>query len=117
MDGNKLPSSCREVAAFRRYYNDLLRDVERPVILAESLCSNGVISRKVKDSITSRRTDVEKGRAVLDAYLHALVQSSQPSATMQSLRSAFKRVSYFLPRSFTDMEKFVDGELLHDIVN
>ena len=117
MDGNKQSSPCPEVAAFRRYYNDLLKDVDRPVALAQSLCSHSIISREATDSITSKSTDAEKRRAVLDASQLALLQSSQPSATMRSLRTAFEQACYYTYRSFDNMEKFVDGELLHDIVN
>ena len=109
MDGNKLASPCPEVAAFRRYYNDLLEHVNRPVDLAELIFSDDIISREVKDSITAARTDVEQRRTVLDAFEHALLQSSQPSATMRSLWGAFQQAG-FLTGCFLDMEQFVDGE-------
>ena len=100
-----------EVAAFRRYYDDLLDTVEDPVQLATLLCSEGVISREVRDSITSAsRSDVEQGRAVLDSFLNALLQSSEPSATMRSLRSAFEQAGFHTYNSIRYVEKFVDGE-------
>ena len=117
MDGNKLPSSCPEVAAFRRYYNDLLKDMDRPADAAQSLCSHRIISREATDSITSKSTDVEKRLAVLHASEHALLQSSQPSATMRSLRTAFEQACFSTHWSFSDMENFVNGEVLHNIVN
>ena len=115
MDGNKLPSPCLEVAAFRRYYDNLLEDVRRPVDLAESLHLYGIISRDVKDSISSASTDVEQRRAVLDAFQHALLQTSEPSATMRSLRRAFQQTSsdtYYIGK----VERFVDGEYTISVI-
>ena len=111
MNGNKLPSPCPEVAAFRRFYNDLLGDVRYPAKLAKSLLSAGIISREAKDSITSASTYAGQRRAVLDALEHALLQSSVPSAIMESLPRAF--ILADLPtRYFHDMERFVDGEYI-----
>ena len=110
MDGNKLPSPCPEVEAFRRYYKKLLKDVDRPVDLAELLFSDGIISLEAKDSITSASTsDVEQRRAVLGAFQHALLQSSEPSATMRSLRRAFEQAG-FSNAFFRFMERVVEGE-------
>ena len=111
MDDNKLPSPCPEVAAFRRYYNNLLECVNRPEKLAQLLFSDSIISRGVKDRITSKSTDVGKGRAVLDAFQHALLQSSEPSATMRSLRKACEKAGFYTSWSIRPMEEFVDGEL------
>ena len=109
MDGNRMPSPCPEVTAFRQYYNVLLGDVRRPVDLAESLFLDSVISREAKNSVTSASTDVAQRRAVLDAFQNALLQSSEPSTTMRSLRRAFERArldNYYIRK----VEKFVDGE-------
>ena len=101
-----------EVAAFRRHYDDLLRDAKDPVQLCTLLCSEGVFSREVRDSITSAsRSDVEQGRAVLDAFENALLQSSEPSATMRSLRSAFEQAGFDTYWIIDPMEEFVDGQL------
>ena len=111
MDGNKLPSPCPEVAAFDQYYNHLWERVNRPGYLAQLLYADSVINREVKDSITSKSTDVEQARSVLDAIRHALLQSTHPSATMRSLRRACKEASYRTSSSFDHMEEFVDGEV------
>ena len=105
----KLVSS--EVAAFRRHYDDLLCDVKDPVQLATLLCSDGVISSEVRGSITSKSIDVEKGRAVLGFFQLALLQSSEPSAMMRSLRRAFEKAGFHTFYSIRPMEEFVDGEL------
>ena len=100
-----------EVAAFRRHYDHLLRDAKDPLLLAMFLCSEGVISREVRDSITSASiSDVEQGRAVLDAFQNALRQSSKPSATMRSLRTAFEKAGFDTYYSIRYVEEFVDGE-------
>ena len=109
MDGNKLPSPCLELAAFRRYYSDLLDYVHRPADLAQFLFADSLINREVKDSITSAGTDVERRRAVLDAFQHALLRSPEPSTTMRTLRRAFGQANFYT-RVIDYMEDFVDGE-------
>ena len=111
MDGAaKPPSPSLEVEAFRRYYNDLLFWFRlRPVELTESLFSDDIISKEAKESVSSASTDEEKGRVVQDAFQQALVESSDPSAAMRSLRRAFEQ-NYLGTSSIAQMEKFVDGE-------
>ena len=111
MDGAaKPPSLCLEVEAFRRYYNDLAPTFRRHAVdLAKVLFSDGVISKEVKESVSSASPDVERGKVLQDAFQQALVESSDPSATMRSLRRAFQQA--FGSTYYNDkMKKFVDGE-------
>ena len=117
MDANieqALPSP--EVLAFRRYYNDLLRFVDRPVDLAESLFQGGFISRKVRYSITSRRADVEQGRVILDAMENALLESSQPRTTLRLLVEAWDGLGFY-SRYTRRTERFADCECTKSLIN
>ena len=117
MDVNvEQPLPSPEVVAFRHYYNDLLRFVDRPVDLAEALFSAGVISREVKDSITSTSEDVEQGRVILDALEHALLQSSQPSATLGRLVTAWDGAGFY-SRYTRRTERFADCECAISLIN
>ena len=103
----KPPSRSPEVEAFHRYYHDLLDEVYRPVELARSLFTEGVISSEPKDAITSDK-DVEGKRALMDAVERALVHASNREAMFQSLVRALQKVGYYnLCRWMTT---FVDGE-------
>ena len=91
MDTNvKQPLASPELLAFRHYYDYLLSSLDHPVDFAEGLISAGVVNREVKDSITSTSEDVEQGRVILDACEHALLQSSQPSATLERLVTVWR---------------------------
>ena len=110
MDGTaKTPSLSPEVAAFRRYCNNLLRQLNRWKVefIADFLFSDGIISREEKDSIAAS-TDDEQGRLLLNSLLQAIVETSKASAAMRSLRRAFETASldtYYIK----EMEDFVDG--------
>ena len=108
-----------EVAAFRRYYNDLLDQVLRPVKLAELLLEEGIITKDEKDKITSNGKDVEQTRVLLDAVQHILLQASEPSETIKSLWGAFGKAGFgaYIYR----MEQFIAGEdtialKLHNVI-
>ena len=106
----KPPSLSPEVEAFRRYYNELVPGFRyRPLQIAESLYSDGIIRNDVTKSVGSTSTVVKRGKVVQDAFQQALVQSSDPRATMQSLRRAFEQVGWS-KSYFYRMEQFVDGE-------
>ena len=111
MDGAaKPPSPSLEAEAFRRYYIDLVPYFRYgPVEQAEVLVSQGVISKEVKKSVSSASTDVERGKVLQEAFQQALVQTSDPSATMRSLRRAFEQAG-LSTSSIDEMEEFVDGE-------
>ena len=114
MDGTaKPPSPFPEVAAFRRHYNDLLTSWYPwdPVKLAGLLFSDGVISREVQENVAAS-ADVEQRRVILDGFLHALHESSQPGATMRSLRRAFGK-AHFYTEDIDNIEGFVDGEYIY----
>lgn len=101
----KASSQSPEVAAFRQYYNDILRNMDRPVEFAQSLLSARVISSETKNAITSDE-DVEGKRALLDAVEHALVHASDREAMFRSLVEALRIIGYY---TFS-MTNFVDGE-------
>ena len=101
----KPPSRFVEVEAFRRYYNDLLREVDRPVEFAQLLFAEDIISSEKKNAITSDE-DVEGKRVLLDAAEHALVHASDREAMFRSLVTALRRVGC----STYSMNEFVDGE-------
>ena len=110
MDGTaKTPSQSPEVAAFRRYYNHLLSNMDHPVKFAQFLFSKGIISSETKNAITSDE-DVEGKRVLLDAAEHALVQASDREAMFRSLVEALRSVIYWFSDTCSSMTKFVDGE-------
>ena len=92
MDGpTKPPSRSPEVDDFRWEYIDLLRNVRRPVELAQLLFSKGIISSETKNAITSDE-DVVGKRVLLDAAKHALVYASDREAMLRSLLSALREI-------------------------
>ena len=104
---SKSPSPSHE-AAFRRYYNDLFREVHRPVRLAELLFSDGVIQSDIKDSITSDEDEDQK-RALLDAVQYALANSTDPEQTMRTVCTALGKSG--VHGYYTDkLSSFVPGE-------
>ena len=108
MEGNAESSlpSC-EVAAFRRYYDSLLRNVRRPVQLAELLFADGLISKETKTKLTSDE-DLEQKRTLLDAIQDALVHASDRKEMFQTLLRALYEIN--LSQTATYMKNFVDGE-------
>ena len=98
-----------EVTAFRRYYNRLLDNVDNPVKLARLLFAEGLISKEEKDKITSDENDVEQSRVLLDAVQRTLLQVSEPSETIKSLRGAFKKAGFYT-YNIEYIEDFLAGE-------
>ena len=106
----KPSSRSPEVEAFRREYKDLLRHVYRPVELAQSLFSEGVISSETKNATTSDE-DVEGKRILLHAAEHALVHASDREAMFQNLMEALKKIRY----NTYWIKKFVNGEHINTL--
>ena len=118
MDANvEQPLPAPEVVAFRHYYNDLMRFAFRPVDLAESLFSAGIISREVKDTVTSTSAGMDPGLVnPLDDFEDTLVQSSQPRATLRRLARAYEQAGF--TSTYTKrMERFADSECTISLIN
>ena len=116
MDANvEQPLPSPEVVAFRRYYNDLLRFVDRPVDLARLLISEGVISEEVTRRLTWESVR-EQGRVILDAFEQSLLQSSEPRATLRCLARAFEQAGSY-SRHILRMKSFADCECTISLIH
>ena len=93
-----------EEAALRRYYNDILRDVSRPVQLAELLFSEGIIRNETKQKVTFDKEKEHAVRAVLHDVQLALAQSSDRKKLMLSLCLALEKSG--VPSSDEEWWKF-----------
>ena len=106
MSENSYPPA--EAAAFQdnRYY--LLNDVSDAVKFAAALQEEGVIGSEVRSRVTSAADDEQK-RALLDAVHQSLVNSSDASRTLLSVRRAMVTSGGATWR-FDEMDHFVAGE-------
>ena len=106
MDGTaKSPFGSAEEAGFARYYEHLLRDVSRPVKLAELLFFEGIVTSETKESIISNEDQGQK-RALLDAIQISLACSRNANKVMKILCKALEKVgvnTYY-------MQDFIAGE-------
>ena len=108
-DTAKSASPPPEEAAFRRYYNHLLRCTFLPAQLAELLFSDGIIRRETKDSINSDEDEEHAKRVLLDAVQCALTQARDTVTTMRSLCTSLKK-SGVHGEDIRLMKNFVAGE-------
>ena len=99
------PVPSPEEETFHRFYNQLLRDINRPVQLAQLLFADGIISSETKEGVTSD-ADVNQKQALLDAIQHAL--ANNPKKAFQRLIEALRETGLY--NLLSDMEKFNSGE-------
>ena len=104
----KSPPRSPEVALIPHFYDDLLRWVSRPVQLSELLMSDGIITDKTAETITSNE-DVQHKRKLLDAVQDSVEHRPNPEETIQQLLIALEKTGvhfYYIAL----MKDFIEGE-------
>ena len=97
-----------EAGVFQLFRDRLLEDVRDAVKFAGALVEEGVIASRARSHVTFAADD-EQTRDLLDAVHQSLVNSSDPSRTLLSVRRAMV-TSGGVTRRFNDMDRFVAGE-------
>ena len=97
-----------EVALIPHFYDDFLQEISHPVQLAQLLLSDGIITNKTAETITSDE-DVQHKRTLLDAIQDTVVHGPQPEETIRRLFKALEKTGWD-PESIRVLEKFVEGE-------
>ena len=104
----KSPPRSPEEALILHIYDHLLRVVSRPVQLAQLLLSDGIITNKTAETITSDE-EVQHKRTLLDAIQDAVVHRPNPEETIQRLFIALEKTGFDADH-IRWLEEFVDGE-------
>ena len=97
-----------EVALIPRFYNEFLQEISHPVQLAQLLLSDGIITNKTAETITSDE-DVQHKRTLLDAIQDTVVHRPQPEETIRRLFIALEKTG-FSTDNIRFLEEFVEGE-------
>ena len=106
MSKNAYPPA--EAAAFQHNGYDFLNDVSNAATFAAALQEEGVIGSEARSRVTSSADDEQK-LALFDSVHQSLVNSSDSSRTLLSVRRAME-TSGGATTSFGYMDRFVAGE-------
>ena len=104
----KSPPRSPETAIIPRLYNILVDVLSRPVQVAELLLSDGIITSKTAETISSDE-DVGHKRTLLDAVQDVVVHSPHPEETISRLFIAMKKTGGGIDLTRV-MRGFAEGE-------
>ena len=104
----KSPPRSPEELLIPRFYDYLLRKVSSPTHLTQLLLSDGIITNKTAETITSDE-DVQHKRTLLDAVQDTVVHRPNPEETIRRLFIALEKTG-FGRDTIRFFEKFIDGE-------
>ena len=105
---DKSPPHSPEVALIPHFYDEFFEEISHPVQLAQLLLSDGIITNKTAETITSDE-DVQHKRTLLDAIQDTVVHRPHPEETIRRLFIALEKTG-FTTDYIRFLEEFVEGE-------